>query len=83
MEFSNTYKTDTGLVVSPLEAAEPELETGRRPNEDDVIYCHYKGLLTDGQVFENTLDNGAQAIALDLKEESLPIGLRDSLLSRV
>ena len=55
-------RTETGLVYKELVAG-----TGATPTLDDVIKIHYHGALTDGTVFDSTVDKG-QPLTYPLKQ---------------
>ena len=45
--------TGSGLMYKVITAG-----TGAKPTEDDRVRCHYKGMLTDGTVFDSSYDRG-------------------------
>lgn len=46
-------KLDSGLLVEELVAG-----TGRSPTADDTVEVHYHGTLTDGTIFDSSVDRG-------------------------
>lgn len=46
-------KLDSGLVVHTLKEG-----TGKQPKETDTVEVHYHGTLTDGTVFDSSVDRG-------------------------
>lgn len=46
-------KTESGLVIHTLTAG-----TGEMPRETDTVEVHYHGTLTDGTVFDSSVDRG-------------------------
>jgi FKBP-type peptidyl-prolyl cis-trans isomerase FkpA len=46
-------KTDSGAIVIPIKEG-----SGANPKPDDTVTVHYKGTLTDGTVFDSSMDRG-------------------------
>eukprot|EP00543_Licmophora_paradoxa_P001979 CAMPEP_0202456316 /NCGR_PEP_ID=MMETSP1360-20130828/13605_1 /ASSEMBLY_ACC=CAM_ASM_000848 /TAXON_ID=515479 /ORGANISM="Licmophora paradoxa, Strain CCMP2313" /LENGTH=253 /DNA_ID=CAMNT_0049076085 /DNA_START=114 /DNA_END=875 /DNA_ORIENTATION=+ len=53
-------KTDSGLVYCPMKEGE-----GKQPTTDNTVEVHYHGQLTDGTVFDSSVDRG-QTISFPL-----------------
>ena len=46
-------KTESGAIVIPIKQG-----SGANPKADDTVTVHYKGTLTDGTVFDSSVDRG-------------------------
>lgn len=46
-------KTESGAIVIPIKQG-----SGATPKADDTVTVHYKGTLTDGTVFDSSMDRG-------------------------
>ncbi len=53
-----------GVVVLPsgLQYMVIKEGTGRKPKETDSVKCHYEGFLTDGTLFDSSLQRGEPAV---------------------
>lgn len=49
-------KTASGLMYEVLKEG-----TGRKPKATDTVVCHYEGFLTDGTVFDSSIQRGEPA----------------------
>ncbi|MHC4876668.1 MAG: FKBP-type peptidyl-prolyl cis-trans isomerase [Planctomycetota bacterium] len=54
-------ETATGLKYRILRKSE-----GRKPTAADTVLCHYKGMLDDGTVFDQTYDDSGEPIGFSL-----------------
>jgi FKBP-type peptidyl-prolyl cis-trans isomerase FkpA len=55
-EEPGAVKTDSGLVFKTISAG-----TGAHPQATDTVRVHYQGTLTDGKVFDSSIERGTPA----------------------
>ncbi len=54
---TGAVKTPTGFVIQEITPG-----TGPSPKQSDTVKVHYKGTLTDGTVFDSSIDRGQPAV---------------------
>jgi FKBP-type peptidyl-prolyl cis-trans isomerases 1 len=62
-DFLEKNKSATGVKVtaSGLQYVVEKEGTGKQPTKTDVVKCHYKGTLTNGEQFDSSYDRGQPA----------------------
>lgn len=62
-EFLEKNKSAQGVktTASGLQYIVEKEGTGKSPGKDDVVKCHYRGTLTNGEQFDSSIDRGQPA----------------------
>ena len=61
-DYTNAKKDGVVVLPSGLQYMVIKEGTGRKPKATDSVKCHYEGFLTDGTLFDSSLQRGEPAV---------------------